>query len=183
MASSSSSKFSFSWADKIIFVWLFIDLIVHGVLESSFVYFSLTTTVAKAQPQSTLGKMLHWVWLEYGKNADAKWLVLDPCVVSVELLTCTVDTLLCAIVMYTMWTNKPSRHFWQIVLCVCELYGDWMTFVPAILEGGHNLNMDPYFFWLYTVGSNGVWVIMPLLLLYQSYGHLMSAFKAKQKVE
>lgn len=102
MASSLSHIKPFSWADKIIFLWLFIDLIVHGVLESSFVYFSLTTTVAKAQPQSAIGKMLHWVWLEYGTKADAKWLILDPCVVSVELLTCTVDTLLCAIVMYTV---------------------------------------------------------------------------------
>lgn len=80
-----------------------------------------------------------------------------------------------------MWTNKPSRHFWQIVLCTCELYGDWMTFVPAIFEGGSNLNMDPFYFYVYTVGSNGVWVIVPILMLIQSYNYLVSALSQKQK--
>lgn len=94
------SKFSFT--DKLIFLWLIIDLLVHGVLEASFVYFSLTTTVAKAQPTSQILKWLLWTWVEYGTNADSKWLILDPCIVSVELLTCTLDTLLCAIILYTV---------------------------------------------------------------------------------
>jgi len=93
---------SFSFADKLVFLWLVIDLLVHGILESSFVYFSVTTTVAKATPQHPIMQFLHKTWLEYGTFSDSKWLILDPCIVSVELLTCTIDTLLCAIILYTV---------------------------------------------------------------------------------
>ncbi|KAL9650828.1 hypothetical protein ABK040_001878 [Willaertia magna] len=119
--------------------------------------------------------MLHWVWFEYGTNSDSKWLILDGCVTAVELLTCTFDSLCCLIILYAMLFDKSYRHFWQIVLCVCELYGDWMTFVPALLEGGENLNTDPYYLWVYTIGSNGVWVVVPLLLLIQSFNHVTKA--------
>jgi hypothetical protein len=69
-----------------------------------------------------------------------------------------------------MLKNKPYRHFFQIILCTCELYGDWMTFVPALMEGASNLDTaNPKHLWLYLVGSNGVWVVVPLLLLWQSY--------------
>lgn len=99
----------FSFADKLVFLWLIIDLLVHGILEASFVYFSVTTTVAKAQPTTAIGKWLLWTWTEYGSKADSKWLILDPCIVSVELLTCTFDTLLCAIILYTVCCYYSSE--------------------------------------------------------------------------
>jgi len=58
-----------------------------------------------------------------------------------------------------------------------------MTFVPALFEGASNLNPDPYYLWVYTIGSNGVWVIVPILLLIQSYSHIISALSLKQKTE
>lgn len=87
-----------------------------------------------------------------------------------------------------MLCTEPYRHFWQIVLCVCELYGGtgmtdvefiqavlpltagWMTFCPEWLTGNHNLDTSsPIYLWLYLVFFNGLWVIIPGLLLLQSY--------------
>lgn len=59
---------------------------------------------------------------EYGK-ADYRWLVADPGIVSLEILTVVVDGALCLLLIYAILTDKPWRHFVQISLCVCELYG------------------------------------------------------------
>ena len=66
-----------------------------------------------------------------------------------------------------------NRHFVQITLCVCELYGGWMTFCPDWLMGSPNLNTNSWlYFWVYLVFFNGVWVLIPGLLLWQSWVEL-----------
>ena len=79
------------------------------------------------------------------------------------------------------------RHFIQIVLNVCELYGGnslsdslhhsmqhacpagWMTFCPEWLTGNPSLDTSNWLYlWIYLVFFNGVWVVIPLLLLAQS---------------
>lgn len=66
-----------------------------------------------------------------------------------------------------------DRHFIQVTLCVCELYGGWMTFVPDWLVGSPNLNTDDWlYFGVYLVFFNSVWVLIPGLLLCQSWVEL-----------
>jgi hypothetical protein len=56
---------------------------------------------------------------------------------------------------------------------VCELYGGWMTFFPEWLIGSPNLNTNSWlYFWVYLVFFNGVWVLIPGLLLWQSWVEL-----------
>ena len=46
----------------------------------------------------------------------------------------------------------------------------WMTFCPEWLSGNRNLvTSNPLYLWLYLVFFNGLWVVVPLLLLYQSW--------------
>ncbi|KAL0614938.1 Emopamil-binding protein-like [Plecturocebus cupreus] len=45
---------------------------------------------------------------------------------------------------------KSHRHFLQITLCVCELYGCWMTFLPEWLTRSPNLNTSNWLYcWVY----------------------------------
>jgi len=59
---------------------------------------------------------------EYAK-ADRRWGVSDPTIVSLEILTTTVVELFAILTIYGMIKNKFYRHYMQISLCVCELYG------------------------------------------------------------
>ena len=59
---------------------------------------------------------------EYGK-ADKRWLVSDPTIVSLEVLTVLVDGPLCIMLVYAICKERYYRHWLQIVLSVCELYG------------------------------------------------------------
>jgi len=45
-----------------------------------------------------------------------------------------------------------------------------MTFAPELLTGGKNLVTDNWLYlWVYLVFFNGLWVVVPVALMYQSW--------------
>lgn len=163
-----------SAADRWVMVWLFYDAIVHFTLEGPFVYMSLIGTVA------TSDNIFADLWKEYGK-ADERWLHSHPTIVSIEILTVVLDGLLALVLIYAIVKDKSYRHFIQITLCVCELYGGWMTFCPDWLDGSPNLNTGSWlYFWVYLVFFNGIWVAIPGLLLWQSWLGLQRMHQAEK---
>ncbi|XP_072259660.1 emopamil-binding protein-like [Pyxicephalus adspersus] len=160
--------------DRWVLVWLFYDAIVHFTLEGPFVYLSLVGTVATSEGA------LAALWKEYGK-ADERWLHSDPTIVSLEMLTVVLDGLLALALIYAIVKDKYYRHFLQIALCVCELYGGWMTFCPDWLIGSPNLNTSNWLYlWVYLVFFNGLWVLIPGLLLWQSWLELKKLHTGKR---
>ncbi|XP_040196217.1 emopamil-binding protein-like [Rana temporaria] len=163
-----------SATDRWVLVWLFYDAIVHFTLEGPFVYMSLVGTVATSEGA------LAALWKEYGK-ADERWLHSDPTVVSLEILTVVVDGLLAVALIYAIVKDKYYRHFLQITLCVCELYGGWMTFCPEWITGSPYLNTSNWLYlWVYLVFFNGLWVLIPGLLLWQSWLELKKLHVGKR---
>nr|XP_046238818.1 emopamil-binding protein-like [Scatophagus argus] len=157
-----------SAVDRWILLWLFYDVIVHLTLEGPFVYMSLVGTVETSEGP------LAELWKEYGK-ADKRWLISDPTIVSIEILTVILDSLLAVLLIHAVLKDKYYRHFLQITLSVCELYGGWMTFCPDWLVGSPHLNTSSWLYlWLYLVFFNGLWVLVPALLLLQSWLSLRS---------
>ncbi|XP_005371127.1 emopamil-binding protein-like [Microtus ochrogaster] len=155
-----------SAVERGVLAWLCYDALVHFVLEGAFVYLSLVGNVADSQG------LIASLWKEYGK-ADARWLYFDPTVVSLEILTVVLDGILALVLIYAIVKEKYYRHFIQITLCVCELYGGWMTFFPEWLVGSPNLNTESWlYFWVYLLFFNGLWVLIPGLLLWQSWMEL-----------
>nr|XP_019963285.1 PREDICTED: emopamil-binding protein-like [Paralichthys olivaceus] len=139
-----------SATDKWILLWLFYDVIVHLTLEGPF------------------------TWREYSK-ADSRWLVFDPTIVSIEILTVVLDSVLGILLIYAVVKDQYYRHFLQITLSVCELYGGWMTFCPDWLMGSPHLDTSSWLhLWVYLVFFNGLWVLVPVLLLIQSWFSLRS---------
>ncbi|KAK3087191.1 hypothetical protein FSP39_002886 [Pinctada imbricata] len=150
-------------SEKWVLTWLVFDVLIHFTLEGSFVYWSLVGTVNKADHFTAS------LWKEYAL-ADKRWGVSDPTVVSLEILTVFIDGPLCLLLIYAIMKNKFYRHYVQIVLCVCELYGGWMTFCPEWLTGSMNLVTSNFLYlWVYLVFFNGLWVVIPLALMWQSY--------------
>ncbi|KAL4691238.1 hypothetical protein H8959_014199 [Pygathrix nigripes] len=153
-------------ADRGALIWLCYDALVHFALEGPFVYLSLVGNVANSDG------LIASLWKEYGK-ADARWVYFDPTIVSVEILTVALDGSLALFLIYAIVKEKHYRHFLQITLCVCELYGCWMTFLPEWLTRSPNLNTSNWLYcWVYLFFFNGVWVLIPGLLLWQSWVEL-----------
>ena len=158
-----STRRRLSCGDKLAVFWLLYNAIVHWTIEGSFVFISLTGTVNSAQ-----GLMAE-LWKDYAK-ADARWGVSDPTIVSLEILTVFFNGSLTLVLVHAILAGKSYRHFVQVLVNTCELYGGWMTFAPEWLTGSQNLDTSsPLYLWVYLVFFNGLWVVAPLLLLAQSW--------------
>lgn len=149
--------------DKLVLWWIIWDALIHITLEAPFVVISLTGTVNDSTSFASL------TWKEYGK-ADARWAVSDPTIVSLEILTAFLLSPMCLLLAYAICRQRPYRHWLQLVLCTSELYGGWMTFAPEWLTGSKNLVTDNVLYlWVYLVFFNGIWVVVPFALMYQSW--------------
>lgn len=148
--------------DKLTYIWFLIDGITHFTLEAQYLFLALTVTAEKSDSIMAL------TWKEYGK-ADRRWMVRDPTVISLEILTVFVAGPLAFLAAYAVKTHKPYRHLVQATICIMELYGGFMTFGPEWVDGNPNLNSKSLIgFWVYLVFMNGVWVVLPAILLWES---------------
>ncbi|KAI4565135.1 emopamil-binding protein-like [Ovis canadensis] len=153
-------------ADRGSLAWLCFNALVHFAVEGPYVYLSMVGNITDSDA------LIASLWKEYGK-ADARWLNFDPAIVSVEILMVVLGGSLAVVLIYAIVKEKHYRHFVQITLSVCELYGGWMTFCPDWLMGSPNLNTNSWlYFWVYLVFFNGIWVLIPGLLLWQSWVEL-----------
>ena len=58
-----------------------------------------------------------------------------------------------------------------------NLISGWMTFCPEWLTGSPSLSTaDPIHMWIYLVFFNGLWVVVPGLLLWQSWCDMQVRF-------
>ncbi|RIA81186.1 Emopamil-binding protein [Glomus cerebriforme] len=163
--------------ERFISIWLIWNALIHLILEGSFVILSLISTIEKSNG------ILAELWKEYGK-ADSRWLYSDPTILSVEIPTFIFCGPLALYIVYLIMINHSTRHYWQIILCVCEIYGCWITFCPEWLTGSKGLDTENLIFFGFLL-FNGVWVIIPMILLYQSWkvitenDRLVKEFKLK----
>ncbi|KAL4069882.1 Emopamil-binding protein [Scleroderma yunnanense] len=161
-----------SWQDKLTFIWLAFDAMIHFSLEGPFLYLSMF-----GRSVNTSSGLFAEMWKEY-TYADARWGVSDPGVVSLEILTVLGAAPLCCYILRQLVKGDPARHYWIIVLCTAELYGGWMTFCPEWLTGSPNLDTsNALYLWVYLVLMNMIWVVVPLWLMVDSYGHIAGSLR------
>lgn len=89
-------------------------------MEAPFVYLSLG-----GRTVGTSHGFFASIWQEYSL-ADKRWAVADSCIVAVELLTAAFAGPLALFTAWLVQRNDLQYHFWLCVLCVAELYGDYV---------------------------------------------------------
>lgn len=165
----------FSWVDKVSIVWFGLDAFTHLTIELLYLFFAIQPGGARKSSNP-----LAFVWREYGR-ADNRWdTYLDPEVMSVELPTVLLmgpGALLC---LYGILNRKAWRNIAVAIVCVVELIGGWYTFAPDWIRiwGGGKTSLstaDPYLFWILLVFMNGLWVVVPAILLYDAYMRIVDA--------
>ncbi len=118
-----NQKVRFTFPEIVTIIWFLIDAFTHLTIELGYVYLALTSTAAKSNT------FLGHIWREYGR-ADARWAIRDANVISIEIATVTMG-LLCIVQIYGLIKRSNWRHVLQVIICVAELYGGWMTFAPG----------------------------------------------------
>lgn len=132
------------------------------------------------------------LWQEYAK-ADRRWAGADVTVIALELLTVFIGGPAAIYICYLLYRAssaksaavraKAQAKLWLVApaLATAELYGGWMTFAPEWLTASSQLETnDPVLLWFYLVFFNGLWVVVPLWVLWQAAKEIRAAFVAAE---
>ncbi|GJN94748.1 hypothetical protein Rhopal_007840-T1 [Rhodotorula paludigena] len=158
------------------FVWLAFDALIHFILEGSFVWQSFP---APRTVKSSKGPFAA-LWAEYAL-ADSRWGTADPTVVAIELITVLGAGPLAVYCANGMRGNREAWRLWVVILSVAELYGGWLTFGPEWISGSHALNTSHWLYtWVYLAFFNGLWVIIPVLLIADSGAYILRALERER---
>ncbi|KKP05351.1 hypothetical protein THAR02_02540 [Trichoderma harzianum] len=126
------------------------------------------------------------LWKEYALS-DSRYLTSDIFTVCVETITVFAWGPLSLIAVLCICTNHPSRHLFQIVVCVAHLYGVALYYATNWAEqrfhGVSYSRPEFLYFWIYYVGFNAPWAIVPFFLLADSYRRIVTAFRALHEKE
>ncbi|KAL8164229.1 UNVERIFIED_CONTAM: hypothetical protein K2H54_047971 [Gekko kuhli] len=158
--------------------WFMICGFIHSVMEGWFIFYH--TEIPGDQ------SFLSQLWKEYAK-ADSRYLIGDNFLVCME----TVTALFWG--PFSFWTvlaflwRQPHRFLLQLVVSLGQLYGDILYFYTEYRDGfTHGEKGHPIYFWFYFVFMNGLWIVIPGLLILDAWKHLsdsqrvMDANKSKR---
>ncbi|CAK7201245.1 hypothetical protein SEUCBS139899_003948 [Sporothrix eucalyptigena] len=157
----SSARFS----DKALFLWFFMCGGLHWFFEGYFVLNHATL----AGSQSVRAQL----WKEYALS-DSRYLTSDPFMLCVEGLTVVVHGSLCYLTAVTIVKDAGSptgnsgvRHVLQMLVSTLHLFGVLLYYGTLLfqesLQGTSHCRPEFLYRWVYFVGMNAPWVVVPLL--------------------
>ncbi|XP_064593185.1 3-beta-hydroxysteroid-Delta(8),Delta(7)-isomerase [Zonotrichia leucophrys gambelii] len=153
-------------ARRLVLGWFLVCAGIHGVLEG---YFSLRH---RELPADT--GLLADVWKEYAK-ADSRYMTSDDFTVAMETVTAWAWGPLSFLTFLALLRQHPARYILQLVVSLGQLYGDILYFATEARAGWAHSDPHPFYFWGYFVGLNGLWVLVPALLMLDASRELARA--------
>ena len=88
--------------------------------------------------------------------------------ISMESITAFIDGPLCMFTAAAFVSKKlqPYRFVLQLIVSVCQLYGDSLFYLTEIVDGfKHTELWDPVNFWFYFFFLNIIWIIVPIIYI------------------
>ncbi|KIN08262.1 hypothetical protein OIDMADRAFT_152464 [Oidiodendron maius Zn] len=164
-----------SGEDQALVLWFILTGSIHVFFEGYFVLHHHRM----AGVQSFFGQL----WKEYALS-DSRYMTSDPLVLCME--TCTVITwgplsLLTALLIVR---DSSYRHPIQALVSTGHVYGDTLYFATTVFDefysGKVYYRPEPFYFWIYFVLMNAVWLVIPGYCLYSSIKATATAFTASK---
>ncbi|KAN0043321.1 hypothetical protein ACTA71_010969 [Dictyostelium dimigraforme] len=167
--------------EKLVVFWLLWSGLIHIILEGSYGFFAHEVT--KASTVSFTEKMLelvplenawnpHWYAQLYSQYAkyDLRYAIQDPMVVFFCFME-LVQGVSCFLLVACVITQARVRHALQIFLCSIQGLGTVFYFITPYIYGlwEQQISSDPFELWVYVVGLNGLWLLIPIILTIQSF--------------
>lgn len=149
--------------EKFVLGWFVLCGTLHCFFEGYFVY----NHAGLASSQDLFAQL----WKEYAQS-DSRYLTEDPFMLCVEAITVVLLGPLCFATAISIARGSSLRHPLQIIVCVAHLYGVALYYSTcAINEKYRGLiysRPEPLYYWVYYVGFNAPWVVVPAGLLINS---------------
>ncbi|XP_069603990.1 3-beta-hydroxysteroid-Delta(8),Delta(7)-isomerase [Ranitomeya imitator] len=144
--------------------WFMICGFIHGIIEGWFAFYYPVITKDQA--------FLSQLWKEYGKG-DSRYMIGDNFTVCMETITAAAWGPLSIWTVISFLQNKPYRFVLQLIVSLGQLYGDVLYFYTEYRDGfSHSEKWHPIYFWFYFVFMNALWIIIPSILIVDSWINL-----------
>ncbi|OTA66605.1 EBP-domain-containing protein [Hypoxylon sp. EC38] len=157
--------------------WFVMNGCLHCFFEGYFVFNH--ATIASSQ------NVFAQLWKEYALS-DSRYLTSDFFMLSIESITAFVWGPLCFANAISIVRDSPARHALRIIVCMAHLYGVALYYSTTLCEtyftGRSHSRPEFLYFWVYLVGFNLPWAIIPAILLYDSVRTISRATKALDKM-
>jgi cholestenol delta-isomerase len=166
--------------ERLLSFWLLWSGLIHIVMEASY---GLFHQIVKARATTTFTEFLfsrapllswfdpHWWASVYGQYAryDGRYAVNDPLVIYVCYTEMVLGPL-CFLLLWLVQRRSPMRHRVQILLCTAQFYGTVLYFVMPVVQGtwGAVMTHDLTELLIFVIGLNGLWMVVPGLMIWQS---------------
>lgn len=147
--------------DRLLMAWFAICGFTHILLEGTYVI---------------LGSSVVWrddifsqIWKEFGK-ADSRYMIRHEALISVEAITAFLEGPACFLIMWMTYRRSPGRYALEMLVSTGQLYGTILYFLEAYLMGfSHMPYGHPVYFWIYFVGFNFPWIVIPTSVIIRDY--------------
>ncbi|CAN8096462.1 unnamed protein product [Discula destructiva] len=164
-------------ADSLVLAWFVLCGLLHCVFEGYFLY--KHATLASSQD------LLAQLWKEYALS-DSRYLTSDPFMLCVEAITVAVWGPLSFATALSIARTGSLRHVLQIIVSVAHLYGVALYYLTCFFQ--EKLNGVMYsrpefqYFWVYFLGFNSPWVVVPTVIIAYSIRNINRSTTAFDKV-
>lgn len=152
---------------RLVLCWFTVCAFVHLVIEGWFAVYHEVLLGDQA--------FLSQLWKEYAKG-DSRYILEDSFIVFMETITACLWGPLSLWVVIAFLRQQPLRFVLQLVISVGQLYGDVLYFLMEQSEGFQHAEFGhPLYFWFYFVFMNGIWLIVPGILVVDAIKNLAHA--------
>ncbi|KAG5228047.1 3-beta-hydroxysteroid-Delta(8),Delta(7)-isomerase [Salix suchowensis] len=152
--------------DRLLMCWWAFTGLTHLILEGYFVF----------SPEFYKDKTAHYlaeVWKEYSKG-DSRYAARDAATVTVEGVTAVVEGPASLLAVCYCFRKIIQLHILQLAVSLGQLYGTAVYFLTAYLEGDH-FAATSYHYYVYYIGANASWVVIPSLIALRCWNKICSA--------
>ncbi|XP_062871903.1 3-beta-hydroxysteroid-Delta(8),Delta(7)-isomerase [Trichomycterus rosablanca] len=155
-----------SWR-RLALCWFTVCGFIHGVIEG---WFSLYYSIIPGD-QSFLSQL----WKEYSKG-DSRYVIADNFTVCMETVTACLWGPFSLWIVVAFLYNRPYRFVLQLIVSLGQLYGAVLYFYTEHRDGYmHSEYGHPIYFWFYFVFMNVLWIVIPFILIVDSWCQLSSS--------
>ncbi|KAK3773685.1 hypothetical protein RRG08_001415 [Elysia crispata] len=149
---------------RLVLCWFMICAFIHIVVEGYYAVYHATL----AGHKTILGEL----WKEYSRG-DSRYLTSDTCVLCVESVTALFDGPLAFITFFAFMKGSNHRYGLQMLLSLCQLYGDVIYYLTDLKDGFiHGPTDSLQYFYFYVLFINAFWIVIPIMLIIDSMQHI-----------
>ncbi|KDN66911.1 putative emopamil binding protein [Colletotrichum sublineola] len=144
-------------SDQLLVSWFALCGFLHCFFEGYFIW--------NHRRLASMQTLFAQLWKEYALS-DSRYLTSDPFMLCVESFTVVVWGPLCWAIIVAITWRSHARYPLQVII-LAELY----------FNGVSHSRPEFLYFWVYYVGFNAPWVVVPAVVLFRSVVHIKNGLQ------